>query len=103
MIPSTKNPIASPPIAAVPLDGDLAEQAVPGHGVPSQDPDGAAQVALSPGEEHREAKSVLTGGGAVAGAATGAALGALVAGPVGVVPGAAIGAVAGALAGSAAD
>lgn len=30
------------------VDPDLAEQAVPGHGVPSQDPDLAAQVAHNP-------------------------------------------------------
>ncbi len=32
------------PDAAAPRNPDLAEQAVPGHGVPSQDPDPAAQV-----------------------------------------------------------
>jgi pimeloyl-ACP methyl ester carboxylesterase len=86
-----------------PGDEDLAEQALPGHGIPSQDPDPAAQIGLAPEEAQREAKSVLTGGGMVAGAATGAAVGALVAGPVGVVPGVAIGAVAGALGGAAAS
>ena len=33
-----------------PVDPDLADQAVPGHGVPSQDPDPAAQVGLDPEE-----------------------------------------------------
>ena len=46
----------------VPLDPDLAEQAVVGHGVPSQDPSGAAQVSLAPEEAKREAKSALVGG-----------------------------------------
>jgi pimeloyl-ACP methyl ester carboxylesterase len=81
-------------------DEDLAEQALPGHGIPSQDPDPAAQIHLAPVEVQREVKSVFTGGGMVVGAATGAAVGALVAGPVGVVPGVAIGAVAGALGGT---
>ena len=87
---------------AIPADPDLAEQAVPGHGVPSQDPNPAAQVALSPEEAERESKSALMGGGIVAGVATGAAVGAAVAGPVGVMVGGTIGAVAGALGGSAA-
>lgn len=78
-----------------PVDPDLAEQAVPGHGVPSQDPEGAAQVGLSPAEAERESKSVLIGGGLVAGMATGAAVGAVVAGPVGIVVGGSLGAVAG--------
>ncbi len=94
----------SPPPLANPAapDQDMAEQALPGHGIPSQDPDPAAQVALTPAEAQREAHSVLTGGGMVAGAATGAAVGVAVAGPVGVVVGAALGAVAGALGGVAA-
>ena len=86
------------PTGVKPVDLDLAEQAVPGHGVPSQDPDPAAQVALDPEESERESKSVLVGGGLVAGSATGAAIGAAVAGPVGVLVGGAIGAVAGELA-----
>jgi hypothetical protein len=85
-----------------PADPDLAEQAVPGHGVPSQDPNAAAQVALDPEEAERESKSALMGGGIVAGVATGAAIGAVVAGPVGVMVGGTIGAVAGALGSSAA-
>jgi non-heme chloroperoxidase len=85
-----------------PVDDDLVEQANPGHGVPSQDPDTAAQTPLDPEDAKREAKSVLIGGGAMAGAATGAAVGVAVAGPVGVVVGASLGAVAGAMGGAAA-
>ena len=83
-------------------DEDLAEQARPGYGIPSQDPRPAAQIALEPEEAEREARSVLVGGGVVAGAARGAAVGVAVAGPVGVVVGATLGAVAGALGGAAA-
>jgi hypothetical protein len=78
-----------------PVDPDLAGQAVPGHGIPSQDPDAAAQVGLSPAEAERESKSALIGGGLVAGLATGAAVGAAVAGPVGILVGGTVGAVAG--------
>ncbi len=83
-------------------DVDLAEQARPGHGIPSQDPNPAAQFALEPAEAEREAKSVLAGGAVVGGAAVGAGIGVAVGGPVGVVVGAALGAVAGALGGAAA-
>lgn len=86
-----------------PRDPDLAEQARPGHGVPSQDPDPAAQIPMEPEEAEREAKSVLTGGAVVGGAAIGATVGAVVGGPVGVVVGGTLGAVAGALSGSAAS
>lgn len=97
------NPTATYLPLTVPVaDGDLAEQARPGHGIPSQDPDNAAQVSLDPQESAREANSVLTGGGMVAGAATGAVIGVAVGGPVGVVVGAALGALAGALGGAAA-
>ncbi|HEX5783336.1 MAG TPA: alpha/beta hydrolase [Burkholderiaceae bacterium] len=96
---SAATPLHSTPPAA---DGDLAEQANPGHGIPSQDPDPAAQTPMPPQEEVREANSVLTGGGMVAGAASGGALGVAVGGPVGVVVGVALGAVAGALGGAAA-
>ena len=72
---------------AKPTDQDLAEQAIPGHGVPSQDPDATAQFGLSLEEAEREAKSALVGGGLVAGLATGAAVGAAVAGPVGILVG----------------
>ena len=95
-------PLPTPPSATTAVDADLAEQAVPGHGVPSQDPDPAAQTVLNPREAQREARSTLVGGGVVAGLAAGAAIGVAVAGPVGVVVGATLGAVAGALGGEAA-
>lgn len=100
MSPSTTP--APRPLDAQPLDKDLAEQALPGHGVPSQDPDPAAQIHITAAESEREAGSVLTGGGMVAGAATGAAVGAVLAGPVGVLVGGTVGVVAGALGGAAA-
>ena len=96
------NPLTTPASNAEPADADLAEQAVPGHGIPSQDPDASAQIGLEPKEAEREAHSVLMGGGMVAGAATGATIGVMVAGPVGVLVGATLGAVAGALGGAAA-
>lgn len=96
------NSSTTQPTGVKPVDPDLAGQAVPGHGVPSQDPDPAAQVALDPEEAERESRSALTGGGLVAGSAAGAAVGAVVAGPVGVLVGGALGAVAGAIGGSAA-
>ncbi|RYF47483.1 MAG: bacteriocin [Comamonadaceae bacterium] len=83
------------------VDADLAAQAVPGHGVPSQDPDPAAQHALTDSESRRESKSALMGGGVMAGAAAGAAVGVAVAGPVGVFVGGTAGAIAGALGGAA--
>lgn len=89
-------------LPAAPLDEDLVDQAIPGHGVPSQDPDATAQRPLLPAEAEREVQSTLVGGGAVAGMATGAAIGVAVAGPVGVLVGASVGAVAGALGGAAA-
>lgn len=76
-------------------DEDLIGQARPGHGIPSQDPNPAAQHALAPGEAQREANSALVGGGVVAGMSTGAVIGAGVAGPAGGMVGAALGAVAG--------
>ena len=45
------------PASIEPVDPDLAEQAAPGHGVPSQDPSAAAQTGLLPEEAEREAKS----------------------------------------------
>ena len=96
------NSSTNQPTVAKPVDPDLAEQAVPGHGVPSQDPNPAAQVALNPKEAERESKSVLMGGGVVAGLAAGAAVGVAVAGPVGVLIGGTAGAVAGAIGSSAA-
>ncbi len=91
------NPIATPASTTPPADQDLAEQARPGHGIPSQDPGAGSQMPLEPGEAEREAKSVLMGGGMVTGAATGAGIGVALAGPVGVLVGAALGAVAGTL------
>ena len=96
------NSSATLPSHTAPRDPDLAEQARPGHGVPSQDPDPAAQIPLEPEEAEREAKSVLTGGGLVGGAAIGATIGVVAGGPVGVVVGGTLGAVAGALGGAAA-
>lgn len=96
------NSSTTQPTDANPVDPDLVKQAVPGHGVPSQDPNSAAQVALDPDEAERESKSALMGGGLVAGSAAGAAAGAVVAGPVGVLVGGALGAVAGAIGGGAA-
>ena len=96
------NPLITPPSNTEPVDEDLVEQANPGHGIPSQDPDAAAQTPLEPYDAEREANSVLMGGGMVAGAATGAAIGIAVAGPVGILVGATLGAVAGALGGAAA-
>lgn len=95
------NPSTTPAAHGHPVDPDLVEQAVPGHGIPSQDPTPAAQVALEPEEAEREAKSVMMGGGVIAAAATGAAVGAAVSGPIGVMVGGIAGAVAGALGGSA--
>ncbi len=88
--------------AAPVVDQDLAEQARPGHGVPSQDPSPDAQYAIPPDEAERERKSVLAGGGVIVGAAAGAAVGSAVAGPLGVLVGGAVGAVAGAAGGAAA-
>ena len=96
------NPVTTLPSNPKAADEDLAEQARPGFGIPSQDPRPEAQTVLAPDEAEREAKSVLVGGGALAGAATGATIGIAVAGPVGVVVGATLGAVAGARGGAAA-
>ena len=96
------NPPPAKPATSVPIDQDLAAQAHPGHGIPSQDPSPAAQFRLEPEEAAREAKSVLMGGGVVAGMATGAAVGVVVAGPVGVVVGGTLGAVVGAFGAAAA-
>lgn len=96
------NPVSHPIPNEIPVDGDLAEQAVPGHGVPSQDPSPAAQTALTPSESERESNSALMGGGSVAGMATGAALGIAVGGPIGAFVGGAAGAIVGALGAAAA-
>ncbi len=87
-----------PPTPETPtIDQDLAEQARPGYGIPSQDPRPAAQMPLRAEEIAREVNSTVVAGGAMAGTAAGAAIGVAVGGPVGVVVGAAIGSVAGAL------
>ncbi len=96
------HPLATTPSSTQAADQDLVDQARPGHGVPSQDPNPAAQVPLNPQEAEREADSALMGGGMVAGAATGAAIGVMVGGPVGVLIGATLGAAAGAMGGAAA-
>ena len=96
------NPSSTPLSKTAPADDDLAAQARPGFGIPSQDPRAAAQEPLKPAEAEREAKSVLMGGGMMVGAATGAAIGVAVAGPVGVLVGGTVGAVTGALGGAAA-
>ncbi|MDR7151416.1 pimeloyl-ACP methyl ester carboxylesterase [Hydrogenophaga palleronii] len=96
------NPLTTPTPDTPVVDQDLAEQAKPGHGIPSQDPDPAAQTPLPTDEIEREAKSALVGGGMVAGAVTGAAIGVAVGGPVGILAGASLGAVAGVVGGSAA-
>lgn len=44
-----------PPLKAGPADEDLAEQARPGCGIPSQDPRPGAHVPLKPEEAEREA------------------------------------------------
>ena len=51
------------PEERLPADSDLQVQAVPGHGIPSQDPDPAAQLPLPQEDSEREAQSVLVGGG----------------------------------------
>ena len=91
------NQTSTTPLPASPDDADLAKQAKPGHGIPSQDPTAAAQLPLACDDAGRETKSVLMGGGLVAGAATGAALGVVTAGPVGVLVGGTLGAVVGTL------
>ncbi|MFN7122395.1 MAG: hypothetical protein ACK4NM_10220 [Hydrogenophaga sp.] len=96
------SPTHTPSSSTELLDKDMAEQANPGYGIPSQDPEPAAQSPLNPDEAQREANSVLAGGGVIVGAAAGAAIGTLVAGPVGAVVAGTVGAVAGALGGVAA-
>lgn len=100
-MPETPTPI-TPPTPPEAGDADLAAQARPGYGVPSQDPRPGAQQPLSPAEATREAGSTLAAGGVLAGAAAGAAVGAVVGGPAGVVVGGAVGGIAGAVGGAAA-
>ncbi|WP_399683342.1 alpha/beta fold hydrolase [Xenophilus sp.] len=96
MTSSTSSSPSTPPV-----DPDLAAQARPGYGIPSQDPRPEAQQPLEGEEARREARSVLAGGGAMVGAATGATLGTAVAGPLGGFVGVALGGLAGALGGQA--
>ena len=42
------NPLTTPPSNTPPVDEDMAEQANPGHGIPSQDPNPAAQIPMKP-------------------------------------------------------
>lgn len=95
------NPLAMKAVDDATIDADMAEQAKPGHGIPSQDPSPAAQHTLTAEEAERESKSALMGGGMMTGAAAGAALGVAVGGPVGVFVGGTAGAIAGALGGAA--
>lgn len=102
MNPSTV-PLPKPPL----MDKALAEQARPGpsrpgHGVPSQDTNPAAQQALDPEEAEREANSVPAGGGVMVCTAAGAAIGVVLAVAVGAVVACTAGAVLGALGGVAA-
>jgi pimeloyl-ACP methyl ester carboxylesterase len=96
------NASAAAPSNTAPVDEDLAKQAHPGHGIPSQDPDPAAQFAQEPQDTQHEVQSALMSGSVVAGVATGATIGVVVAGPAGAMVGAALGGVAGALGGAAA-
>jgi hypothetical protein len=95
-------PAVSPDPSVLPVDEDLATQANPGYGIPSQDPRPAAQTPLEPAEAEREAHSVLMGGGMMVGAATGVTVGIAVGGPVGGLVGGTLGGIAGALGGVAA-
>lgn len=95
-----RHPIDSQAVGTT--DPDLAEQARPGHGVPSQDPDPAAQCPIEAAHAKTEEKSVFVAAAALAGAATGAAVGTAVAGPVGVVVGGTVGTFVGAIGGAAA-
>jgi len=96
---NTRIPPSSRPDAP---DVDLADQARPGHGIPSQDPRPAAQTPMPADEAARESASVLAAGGVMVGVATGAGIGTVMAGPVGAVVGGTVGAIAGALGGAAA-
>jgi non-heme chloroperoxidase len=62
----TMNTSTNLPPNTSPVDEDLAEQARPGHGIPSQDPEPAAHKPLQPQEAQREAQPAMMGGGEVA-------------------------------------
>lgn len=83
-------------------DPDLADQAVPGHGITSQDPDQAAQIRMGKAEALRESRSTMMAGFMIFGAALGSAAGAAVGGPVGIFVGGAVGGLVGAGCGEAA-
>lgn len=93
--PSTTDRRTNPALA----DPDLLDQARPGHGIPSQDPDASAQYPIGRERAKAERKSVFMGAGVVLGAAAGAAVGTALAGPAGVVVGGTVGAVLGAVTG----
>lgn len=95
---STPNNVQAKPASD---DTDMARQARPGYGIPSQDPRPGAQSPLVGAEAEREANSVFAGGGVVAGAITGSAIGLLAAGPPGAMVGGALGGIAGAVGGAA--
>ena len=92
----------SKPTPSQPHDPDLAQQARPGHGVPSQDLDPAAQMPLSVAESARELRSAFTGGGMIAGTGLGCIMGLIVAGGAGAMLGGVLGSVVGAWAAMAA-
>lgn len=79
------NPGATAPSDMSHADEDVADQARAGHGIPSQDPDPAAQMPLNLQEADREAGSALVGGGVIAGAAAGGSIGIVAGRPAGVV------------------
>ena len=68
------SPVITPPTLTS-VDEDVAKQARPGHGIPSQDPNPTAQFAQEPAAVQSEVKSALVGGGVVGGAVTGATIG----------------------------
>ena len=47
------NPVATVPSGIAPVDENLAEQARPDLGIPSQDPNPAAQISQEPQDEQR--------------------------------------------------
>lgn len=81
-----------------PQDPDFAGQTVPGHGVPSQDHNPAAQIRMDKAEALRESKSTMVAGFMIFGAALDAAVG----GTVGIFVGGAVGGLLGAGCGEAA-
>jgi len=78
-------------------DEDLMALAEPGHGVPSQDPDPAAQIPIGKDLAAKEGRTVYIGAGVMAGTAVGVVIGFAAVGPAGVIPAGMVGALAGAL------